>query len=218
MNVQTAQRLAELRRTKGYSQEELAQRLGLSRQAISKWERAESSPDTDNLIALARLYSVSLDELVGAPFGGTAEDLVEEAAAATRETTRERARDEEQLRVERERAERALSAVTEASAAAAQAAQAAAAAASRADTPERIPLPESRFRTNRADGRPSRRRGTLSSFPYGIFTVILFFAIGIIWSFDWAWLVFLTIPIFRWIAGVIEDDLDRSRADEEVPR
>ena len=64
MNVQIAQRLAELRRAKGYSQESLARELGLSRQAVSKWERAESSPDTENLIALARLYGVSLDELL----------------------------------------------------------------------------------------------------------------------------------------------------------
>ena len=64
MNVEIAQRLAELRRKKGYSQEALANALGLSRQAVSKWERAESSPDTENLIALARLYGVSLDELM----------------------------------------------------------------------------------------------------------------------------------------------------------
>lgn len=64
MNVEIAQRLAELRRAKGYSQEALARELGLSRQAISKWERAESSPDTDNLIALAQLYGMSLDELL----------------------------------------------------------------------------------------------------------------------------------------------------------
>ena len=64
MNVEIAQRLAELRRAKGYSQEALARELGLSRQAISKWERAESSPDTGNLIALARLYGMSLDELL----------------------------------------------------------------------------------------------------------------------------------------------------------
>ena len=63
MNVEVAQRLAAIRREQGYSQEELAERLGLSRQAVSKWERAESSPDTGNLIALAKLYSVSLDDL-----------------------------------------------------------------------------------------------------------------------------------------------------------
>lgn len=64
MNVEIAQRLAAMRREQGYSQEELAERLGLSRQAVSKWERAESSPDTGNLIALAKLYGVSLDDLL----------------------------------------------------------------------------------------------------------------------------------------------------------
>ena len=64
MNIEIANRLVELRKKSGYSQEELADKLGLSRQAVSKWERAESSPDTDNLICLARLYNVSLDDLL----------------------------------------------------------------------------------------------------------------------------------------------------------
>ena len=64
MNVEIAQRLANRRKRAGLSQEALAARLGVSRQAVSKWERSESSPDTDNLIALAQLYGVSLDELL----------------------------------------------------------------------------------------------------------------------------------------------------------
>jgi len=64
MNILVANRLVNLRRQHGLSQEQLAEQLGISRQAVSKWERAESSPDTDNLIALARLYKVSLDELI----------------------------------------------------------------------------------------------------------------------------------------------------------
>ena len=64
MNVDIAGRLAKRRRDAGYSQEGLAEKLGVSRQAISKWERSESSPDTDNLIALAQLYGVSIDELL----------------------------------------------------------------------------------------------------------------------------------------------------------
>ena len=64
MNLEIANRLLALRREHGYSQEELAYKLGVSRQAVSKWERAESSPDTDNLLALARLYGVSLDALL----------------------------------------------------------------------------------------------------------------------------------------------------------
>ena len=65
-NAQTlANKLYELRKTAGFSQEELAEKLEVSRQAISKWERGEALPDTDNLISLAKLYCVSLDELVG---------------------------------------------------------------------------------------------------------------------------------------------------------
>lgn len=64
MNIEIADRLVKLRKQKGLSQEELADKLGLSRQAVSKWERAEASPDTDNLICLAKLYGVSLDQLL----------------------------------------------------------------------------------------------------------------------------------------------------------
>ena len=64
MTIEIAERLVKLRKKYGYSQEELADKLGLSRQAVSKWERAEASPDTDNLICLAKLYGVSLDELL----------------------------------------------------------------------------------------------------------------------------------------------------------
>lgn len=65
MNIKLADRLVELRKENKLSQEALAEKLGLSRQSISKWERAEASPDTDNLIALADLYKMSLDELLG---------------------------------------------------------------------------------------------------------------------------------------------------------
>ena len=80
MNIQLSNRLAALRRERGYSQEGLAAALGVSRQAVSKWERGESSPDTDNLIALARLYQISLDELLlHAPDGAAEEEPASEA-------------------------------------------------------------------------------------------------------------------------------------------
>lgn len=65
MNLETANRLISLRKRMGLSQEDLAYRLGVSRQAVSKWERGESSPDVDNAIMLGRIYGVSLDELFG---------------------------------------------------------------------------------------------------------------------------------------------------------
>lgn len=64
MNIEIANRLVNYRKKNNLSQEALAEKLGISRQAVSKWERAEASPDTDNLILLARLYGVSLDELL----------------------------------------------------------------------------------------------------------------------------------------------------------
>ena len=64
MNIETANRLLKYRKSRGYSQEELAEKIGVSRQAISKWERSEASPDTDNLIMLAKIYGVTLDELI----------------------------------------------------------------------------------------------------------------------------------------------------------
>ena len=65
MEKETARRLAELRSSHGDTQDSLAKKLGLSRQSISKWERAEASPDIDNLIALAKLYGVSVDGILG---------------------------------------------------------------------------------------------------------------------------------------------------------
>lgn len=64
MNIEVANRLCELRKSRKLSQEQLAEKIGVSRQAVSKWERAEASPDTDNLIALAEIYDVSIDEIL----------------------------------------------------------------------------------------------------------------------------------------------------------
>lgn len=64
MNIETANRLLQYRKNSRLSQEELAEKIGVSRQAVSKWERAEASPDTDNLIMLAKVYGVTLDELL----------------------------------------------------------------------------------------------------------------------------------------------------------
>jgi len=64
MNIEIANRLVTLRKQYNLSQEDLAARLGISRQSVSRWERAEASPDTDNLIALSKIYNVSVDSLL----------------------------------------------------------------------------------------------------------------------------------------------------------
>ncbi len=60
----TGEKIAALRRGAGLSQETLAGRLGVSRQAVSRWETNESLPDTDKIIQLSRLLNVSTDYLL----------------------------------------------------------------------------------------------------------------------------------------------------------
>lgn len=57
-------KLQLLRKKNGLSQEELAERVGISRQAISKWESGQSTPDLNKLILLSEIYNVTIDSLV----------------------------------------------------------------------------------------------------------------------------------------------------------
>ena len=59
-----AEKLQILRKEKGMSQENLAETIGVSRQAVSKWESGQSYPEMDKLIALSELFNVSMDNLV----------------------------------------------------------------------------------------------------------------------------------------------------------
>lgn len=92
-------KLYEYRKKAGLSQEELSEKLGVSRQAISKWECGESLPDTDNLISISKLYGVSLDELV--ENATTVENLPME------EKTSGQVLDEDELEEQEEREEEA---------------------------------------------------------------------------------------------------------------
>ena len=60
-----SEKLYELRKEKGFSQEELAEKLNVARQTISKWENGTTNPDTNNLIELSKIFEISIDELVG---------------------------------------------------------------------------------------------------------------------------------------------------------
>ncbi len=70
------QRIAELRKNCGYSQEYIAERLDVSRQAVSKWESDKSSPSTDNLIALSELLGSTV-EYIAVGKENTAEPAVQ---------------------------------------------------------------------------------------------------------------------------------------------
>lgn len=58
------EKIRQLRKDKGLTQDAVASALEISRQAIAKWESNQSSPSTENLVKLAALFDVSLEELV----------------------------------------------------------------------------------------------------------------------------------------------------------
>ncbi len=74
------EKIFELRKKGGMSQEELAEKLGVSRQSVSKWESGASTPDLDKIVELSRLFEVSTDYLI------KDESSADQAEAALNET------------------------------------------------------------------------------------------------------------------------------------
>lgn len=172
MNIEIADRLVQLRRDNGLSQEDLASRLGVSRQAVSKWERAESSPDTDNLIALARLYGISLDALLlGGPapgYGGAA--AAEQSAPLPEPGFSFTAEQAPQYGEYQSTAPEDLSAAAAAWDAAAEARRAA---------------------------EWKKRRKFLLSFPFPVLVTFVYLALG--FTIGWwhpGWMLFFTVPVY----------------------
>ena len=177
MNIEIANRLLQLRKERGLSQEDLAERIGISRQSVSKWERAEASPDTDNLIALARLYGVSLDELL---LGGEPNENGENPPAVPEHAC--------------PGVESAYSLIP-------------VQAPPKEDTPDAgepgsiqpdsgPPMPTS----------PNGRRGksVWLAFPYPVLVCIVYLLLGFLC--DWwhpGWILFLTVPIYYSIADIV---------------
>lgn len=84
-----SEKLLELRRREGLSQEQLADRLGVTRQSVSKWESGTAVPELTKLVALSDLFSVSVDYLV--------KDYMEETEFPVPETSPSTAKLEEQV-------------------------------------------------------------------------------------------------------------------------
>ena len=65
--MQTKEVILELRNKKGLSQEELAEKVFVTRQAVSRWENGETVPNTETLKILSKLFEVSINTLLGSP-------------------------------------------------------------------------------------------------------------------------------------------------------
>ncbi|NLL78458.1 MAG: helix-turn-helix transcriptional regulator [Clostridiales bacterium] len=197
MNIEIANRLVQLRKQNNLSQEALAEKLGISRQAVSKWERAEASPDTDNLILLARLYGVSLDDLL------QTEDEIprpEEEIQEEKEDTPEGSKKEEEeyvhiglkgihvkdkdgsevhvgwdgIHVEDKKDKNS------------------------------VHIEDGHIYVNGEEKEYTVKEKLLRSIPYPIFTIIAYLIMGIGWNmWNTGWIVFVTIPIWYSLVSAI---------------
>ena len=208
MNLEIANRLQKLRKENGYSQEQLALELGISRQAVSKWERAESSPDTDNLILLARSYNVSLDELLST--GDSTEEIMDNKQVETIEPEIvdedvDHDIDDETPKVSK-RTERVLRAFQTMIPILTVAAYLVLGAVFKMWHPGWIVFVIMPALMSIFDCIIVKK---VSAFVYPLFATTVFLVLG--FYFDWwhpAWIVFITIPLFYMFAGMIDKEED----------
>lgn len=202
------EKLVSLRKEHKFSQEELAEKLGVSRQTISKWERGEASPDMGNAIQLAKIYDISLDEIARC-ITGEEEPVKPHGISLKKETYRNaaesRAASNEYIRMvlpEKESDEiyPQLNAYTSAG------------SKKEADKmPERNePVHEEKtFENSQSSVRMQKSRGfftdyqreaigkKLMKFPFwalALFIFLFFGGVGHLW--EYSWIVFLLVPVY----------------------
>ena len=104
------EKIVELRKAKGLSQEELAEQLGVSRQAVSRWELGQTLPDIPNLMQLCELFDVSADYLVKDTVTETKSSSSygdgELSGEAESDSEKERQKDKALARIAKERAKK----------------------------------------------------------------------------------------------------------------
>ena len=69
------EKLYELRRLKGLSQEEIGEKINVSRQTISKWENGQTTPELEKLIELSKIFDIPIDELIGNDINNEKQDI-----------------------------------------------------------------------------------------------------------------------------------------------
>ncbi len=84
-----SEKIYTLRRKNGLSQEQLAEKIGVSRQAISKWEGGLSTPELDKLKALSECFQITIDELTGDQPINTSDDAIKEKRTSVPRKTAE---------------------------------------------------------------------------------------------------------------------------------
>lgn len=214
MSYDFADRLIEMRRSRSLSQEELAKQLGLSRQAVSKWERAESAPDIGNLVALADIYGVSLDELVrgmenaeDAEGDSTEEVIVDASPAANVSGNASVASGIPNETTSTTVVEEATCEPTPPPSGTPVDPTPFGPTAQTVSAPPPNGAPVSIEPTVSQPSAQKKPRNPLFTFPYPLLVVLVYLFLGFFFGL-WhpGWVLFLTIPFYYWIASVITHD------------
>lgn len=77
------EKILNMRKARGWNQEELAERIGVTRQAVSRWESGAAKPDADKIIAICDLFGVSADYLLRDQYSGEESGVQPEKQTAT---------------------------------------------------------------------------------------------------------------------------------------
>lgn len=203
-----AKRLIQLRKNAGYSQEDLAAKLFVSRQAVSKWERADALPDTENLIALAALYGVSLDSIVRASEPTPDEPTPEQSAngepeqeePAQGENEQEEQADQDSRKKIKEQAKRiandAIGVAKDALKGAFDVVDECGELVVENDLDE-IFDGDIKIVLDKSSQKKGRRIKVWEALPYPILVTVAFLVWGCVWDgWDIAWTLFITIPCY----------------------
>ncbi len=190
MDLFTAKKITALRKHYALSQEALAEKTGVSRQAVSKWERAEASPDTENIRLLSKIFEVTIDDLLGEK---SAEEIIkaktEKAQTENVSKTEETAATVENKGFATEGSNKATE-----------------------EKAEKTEVKKALFSETKKDTKPIekekdlRKIGTsMLKFPYAIIAVIAYLIIGFsakLWHPYW--IIFLTIPAYYVTAAALK--------------
>ncbi len=191
MSIKQGDYLKKLRNEKGLSQEKLAERLGISRQSISKWEQGTATPDTENLLKLSNLYGVSADVILNC-------GEVPSVEAAPEKSESEVAGGESPASSDASPGSTASPEST--------ASEAEVTVSAPAGVKEEIhtaSMPQSEKREEKAEKPGKKRSWVYVAFPF--FAVLAAAAVGALFNGWWyCWLILLLIPLFYTLVQAVE--------------
>lgn len=175
MSIKQGEYLKKLRIENNLSQEKLGEKLGLSRQSVSKWEQGNASPDIDNIMKLASLYNVSVESILNGEEDSS--DVKNEDAEVSNDTDlNNKIIEENSLRCEKQDPQNQFQNLN-------------------------LKAEEQKKKDNTVNEKPSKKKKRRGWFfvSYPVLMCIAYVLLGIFCAPEgwyYGWLVFLTIPLY----------------------